>query len=167
MGRVMAPYGVHGWIKLRPYSEVPGALLDYRAWGLAVAEGGPWTQFAVIEAREHAQSVVAQLKGIDQRETAAAWKGALVGVPRSALPKLEPGEFLWSDLVGMIVVNRSAQVLGEVTGILDTGAHPVLRVRDEAAAAGNEERLIPFVSAYVDAIHAAERRIDVDWERDY
>ena len=169
MGRVMAPYGVQGWIKVRPYSEDPAALLDHAAWSLAPAEVGPWKRFDVVVAREHGQSLVAQLMGLDQREAAAGWKGALVGVPRRALPKLADDEYLWSDLVGMSVVNRSAQALGEVAEVLDTGAHPVLRVRAVESGGGGkgEERLIPFVAAYVDAIDAAERRIEVDWEQDY
>jgi 16S rRNA processing protein RimM len=30
-----------------------------------------------------------------------------------------------------------------------------------------QERLIPFVSAYVDAVDQAARRITVDWQPDY
>jgi 16S rRNA processing protein RimM len=40
----------------------------------------------------------------------------------------------------------------------------VLRVADEGEA---EERLIPFVAAYVDEVNLAERRIGVDWDADF
>ena len=40
----------------------------------------------------------------------------------------------------------------------------MLRVAGEATA---EERLIPFVAAYVDDVDLAERRIDVDWGLDF
>jgi 16S rRNA processing protein RimM len=49
-----------------------------------------------------------------------------------------------------------------VVGLLDTGAHPVLRVESDGA-----ERLIPMVPAYVDAIEPAAGRIIVDWQEDY
>jgi 16S rRNA processing protein RimM len=48
-------------------------------------------------------------------------------------------------------------------GVLETGAHPVLRVQAEDGA----ERLIPVVGAYVDAIEPAAGRIMVDWPADY
>jgi len=37
MARVLAPYGVLGWIKARPYTASVGALLDYATWWLAPA----------------------------------------------------------------------------------------------------------------------------------
>jgi 16S rRNA processing protein RimM len=83
-------------------------------------------------------------------------------VPRKLLPKTAPDEHYWSDLVGLNVVNRAGRTLGRVVGLLDTGAHPVLRVESDGA-----ERLIPMVPAYVDAIEPAAGRIVVDWQEDY
>jgi ribosomal 30S subunit maturation factor RimM len=39
MGRVSGPYGVKGWIKAKPYSESPEALLDHCRWWLAAGDG--------------------------------------------------------------------------------------------------------------------------------
>jgi 16S rRNA processing protein RimM len=68
-------------------------------------------------------------------------------------------------LVGLAVINRSGVALGRVTGVLETAAHPVLRVEgggDKAA-----ERLIPLVPAYVDSLDVGESRIVVDWQPEY
>ena len=73
------------------------------------------------------------------------------------------GEIYWADLIGFVVVNREGDVLGRVTGLLDTAAHAVLRVADEDGG----ERLIPLVPAYLDAIEREAMRIVVDWQRDY
>ncbi len=164
MGRVSGPYGVKGWIKAKPYSESPEALLDHRRWWLAAGDGsGQWQEFMVVSARIHADSLIAELAGLTDREAVAPWRGALIGVPRAALPKLRKGEIYWSDLVGFTVVNRAGQVFGAVSGLLDTAAHPVLRVAGEDGS----ERLIPLVEAYVDAIEPASKRIVVDWQQDY
>ena len=48
MGRVLAPYGVKGWIKVRPYSAEPNALIGHRRWWLAKT-GEEWREFALIE----------------------------------------------------------------------------------------------------------------------
>jgi 16S rRNA processing protein RimM len=165
MGRVTAPYGVQGWIKVRTYTAVPDGLLSYRTWWLEAPEEG-WREFAVLEARVHAAAVVARLEGLDQREQAAQWRGAAIGVPRALLPTLAAGEVYWADLVGLAVINRSGVKLGRVAGVLETGAHPVLRVtvEDDAARA---ERLIPLVPAYVDALDLAGARIVVDWQPEF
>jgi 16S rRNA processing protein RimM len=164
MARVLGPYGVQGWIKARPYTESIATLLDYATWWLATAaDAGAWRELEVREARQHGDTLVAAIEGVSDREAALRWRGAWVGVPRAALPKPVEGQFYWSDLVGLLVVNRAAQTLGRVTKVLETGAHPVLQVE----AVGSAERLIPVVAAYVDRIDPPAGQIIVDWPADY
>jgi 16S rRNA processing protein RimM len=164
MARVLGPYGIQGWIKARPFTASIAALLDYTTWWLApAADADAWRAFAVRSARQHADTLVAALDGVADREAALQWRGAWVAVPRSTLPEPGAGEFYWSDLVGLAVVNRAAETLGRVSKVLETGAHPVLHVQSEDGA----ERLIPVVAAYVDAIDPAAGRIMVDWPTDY
>jgi 16S rRNA processing protein RimM len=164
MGRVLAPYGVKGWLKARPFTVSLAALLDYDRWWLAARDGSDaWKAFSVLSARCHADTLLAELEGLADREAAARWRGALIGVARAALPDLREGEIYWADLIGFVVVNRAGEVLGRVTGLLDTAAHAVLRVASEDGG----ERLIPLVPAYFDAIERDAMRIVVDWQRDY
>ena len=164
MGRVLGPHGVNGWLKARPYTASPDTLLDYDRWWLAAQDGrGAWKEFSVLSARIHADSVLVEVEGLTDRESSAAWRGALVGVPRAKLPKLRKGEIYWADLIGFVVVNRGGQVLGTVAGVLDTAAHAVLRV----AGDDDRERMIPLVPAYLDAIEPEARRVQVDWQLDF
>ena len=163
MARVIAAYGVHGWIKLRPFTENTGALLDYRPWWLRLG-GESWREVLPLEGREHAGSMVAKLAAIDDREAAQRLAGAEIGVPRAALPVLAEDALYCSDLVGLAVVNREGVELGEVVAVEDYGAHPVLKV---VGATGGEARLIPWVAAHVDAIDMPARRITVDWQPEY
>jgi len=166
MARVLAPYGVNGWIKARPFSDAPDALLGHARWRLREAGSAHWREVAPLGARMHSGLILAQLATIDTREAALALCGAEIGVPREALPALEGGAVYWSDLIGLVVVNRAGIALGQVAEVQEYGAHPVLRV-----APGPEERraerLIPLVAAHVDRIDLAARRIDVDWQPDY
>jgi len=164
MGRVLGPYGVKGWLKAKAYTETPSALLDYDRWWLAPEGGrGAWQEFSVRVARMHADSVLAEVDGLSDRESSAAWRGALIGVPRAKLPRLSKGEVYWADLVGFEVVNREGRTLGAVAGMLETGAHAVMRV----AAGDGRELLIPAVPVYLEAIDAKARVVRVDWQPDY
>ncbi|HEY1436643.1 MAG TPA: ribosome maturation factor RimM [Casimicrobiaceae bacterium] len=164
MARILTPYGIQGWIKARPYTASIATLLDYKTWWLAPArDAEAWREFTVRTARQHGDTLVAALDGLADREAALQWRGAWVGVPRSALPEPGTGEFYWSDLVGLVVVNRTAEQLGRVSKVLETGAHPVLHVESEDGAV----LLIPVVAAYVDAIDPAAGRIMVDWPADF
>ena len=163
MGRVVAPYGVEGWVKVQPFTASRAALLGHRCWWLAAqSDREIWKEFAVLAARVHGDGLVAQLAGLSDREAARCWRGASLGVPREALPEPSENEIYLADLLGLKVINRAGETLGEVSGFLETGAHAVLRVACEAG-----ERLIPLVPAYVDAIEPASGVIQVDWHKDY
>jgi 16S rRNA processing protein RimM len=126
--------------------------------------------------RDQGDAIVALAPEIPDRDAAEAMKGVRIFVSRSTFPAPDPDEFYWIDLIGLAVVNREGAALGDVIGLIDTGPHCVLRVKPPAieAASGDvpaepaaDERLIPFVEAYVDAVDMPGRRITVDWGLDY
>jgi 16S rRNA processing protein RimM len=159
MGRVTAPFGVDGRIKLQTFTASPDSLLEYPDWW--VGREGSWQRREVEEAAVHGGSVVAKLKECDDRDAALALKGAEVAVPREALPENEAGEYYWADLQGLRVVNLHGEELGRVSHLLATGANDVLVVQ------GGRERLIPFVDAYVVKVDLAQGELVVDWGADF
>jgi 16S rRNA processing protein RimM len=163
MGRIAAPYGVKGWVKILPLTAAPETLLAHPQWWVRKRGGETWVAHALESGRQHGATLLAQLSGLADREAAALLSGGDVGVPRAALPATAENEYYWADLVGLAVVNRQAVALGKVEAVEDFGAHPVLRVRGDDGSA----RLIPFVAAYVDGVDTVNRRIDVDWQPDY
>lgn len=166
LGDVIGSYGVRGWVKVRPFSELPDALLGFATWWLKAPRGQDWREFARIDGRMHSGAVLAGLRGVETREAALALKGFEIGVPRAALPAAPEGEIYWEDLVGLAVVNRAGILLGEVRGVAQHGAHPLLRVAAPPGLPG-PERLIPYVPAIVDRVDAGAGRIEVDWGVDY
>ena len=75
MGRVAAPHGVRGAVKVRPESADPAALSEYAQWWLR-SKAGAWTPYRVREVREHSGMLVAQLAEVESREQAALLRGA-------------------------------------------------------------------------------------------
>ncbi len=165
MGRILAPFGVRGWIKVRPLSQAPEALLGFATWWVRSAGDPRWREMRQVAGRMQADALVVELAGVETREAALTLRGCDVGVPRAVLPAAPAGEIYWADLVGMTVVNRDGVTLGEVSGVTEHGAHPLLRVARPAAR--SPERLIPYVPAIVDRVDIVAHRIDVDWGEDY
>jgi 16S rRNA processing protein RimM len=159
MGRISAPFGVKGWVKVQPNTAATGNLLAYKTWW--VGRQGDWREIAVAEARVQGRMLVARLEGHDDRNAAAALRGKSVAVPREALPRAQSGEYYWADLIGLVVVNGSAQAFGRITGVLQTGANDVLVV------AGERERLIPFIAEVIRDVDLAAGVVRVDWGADY
>ncbi|MCU0840529.1 MAG: ribosome maturation factor RimM [Thiobacillaceae bacterium] len=159
MGRVAAPYAVQGWVKVQPFTDYLDSLLDYPVWWLGRA--GEWRAHRLLEGRPHTKVLLARLEGIDSREAAEDIQGMEIAVPRGELPPAEEGEYYWDDLIGLEVANTAGASLGRVQGLMETGAHDVLRVR------GERETLIPFTAPIVQSVDLAAGRIVVDWEADY
>ncbi len=182
VGRVIGAWGIKGGIRVQPFSKAPEALFSSRRWFIRPPEaptGGarPGNTPAyppllrITSSKEQGDAVVATAQELPDRNAAEAMKGARIFIARSSFPTAGDGEYYWIDLIGLAVVNREGEALGTVTGLLDTGAHSVLRIRRPDAVEGapldQTERLIPFVAAYIDDVNLAERRITVDWGLDF
>jgi 16S rRNA processing protein RimM len=179
VGRVLDAWGIKGWIKVQCFAEDPQALLDATRWHVQPPEDGPLKRpstatavprhLAVVSSRKHGDVIVAQVCGVDDRNGAEALRGLRLFLARGAFPKPRAGEYYWVDLIGLSVVNREGVPMGTVTGLIDTGPHSVLRLAKPESEANpdGDERLIPFVGAYVDDVNMADRVITVDWGLDF
>ena len=180
VGRILDAWGVKGWLKILPHSNQPEALFAAKSWFLQAPDAKFRPGFnaftgtvtiAVDEAKTHSDSVVAKIDGLDDRNDAEALRGCRIFLPRSAFPQASKDEYYWVDLIGLNVVNREAIALGCVRDLMATGPNSVLCVEYQATqddgSSKTEERMIPFVSAYVDSVDIAGKLITVDWQPDY
>jgi len=173
VGRIADAWGVKGWFKVLPYSADPEALFSSKRWYLQPSERGAKSFFTgtvllpIRQAREHSDSVVAHAQGVDDRDAAEALKGARIFVPRSSFPTAAEDEYYWVDLIGLDVVNREGVALGTVRELLATGPQTTLVLSYAQEDGKEQERMIPFVSAFVDQVDIPGRRIVVDWQPDY
>ena len=110
--------------------------------------------------------MVASAQEVPDRNAAEALKGARIFIARSSFPTPDEGEYYWVDLIGLAVVNREGVELGTVTDLMATGPQQVLVIGYEADGKA-QERMIPFVDAYVDEVNLQAKRITVDWQPDY
>jgi len=120
----------------------------------------------IRQTKNHSDTVVAWAQGIDDRDAAEALRGARIFVPRSSFPSTTDDEYYWVDLIGLAVVNREGVALGVVQELMSTGPQTVLVLAYEQDGK-QQERMIPFVSAFVDKVELPAKRITVDWQPDY
>lgn len=179
LGRFQEAWGLKGWLHILPHSADTEALFASTEWFLQPPEARFARGFSafsgcvtvkIAEIKIHADGVVARIEGVDDRNAAEALKGVRIYVPRSAFPATPEGEYYWVDLIGLDVVNREGVHMGIVRDLLTTGPNSVLVLEYTETVDGAEriaERMIPFVSAYVDNVDQSTRRITVDWQLDY
>jgi 16S rRNA processing protein RimM len=180
VGRILDAWGVKGWLKILPHSSDPEALFSAKSWFLQAPDAKFRPGFnaftgtvsiAIDEAKTHSDSVVAKIDGLDNRDDAESLRGCRIFLSRSVFPKASKDEYYWVDLIGLKVVNREGIALGCVRDLMATGPNSVLCVEFQAmqddGSSKTEERMIPFVSAYVDSVDMAAKLITVDWQPDY
>lgn len=176
MGRVVAPYGVFGWLKVVPDTEAIDGLFDYDNWWLG--KGDNWHEMEVETAKIHNDVILVKLQGIDDRDAAFACKGQQIAVPRALLPEPDENEYYWSDLIGVRVKNLQGVDFGVIHDVLETGANDVIAVRsDEQVAEPRQtkgqakakpvERLLPFIASVVLEVDLKAKTMLVDWDPDF
>lgn len=183
LGRIGAPYGIKGWVKLISFTDPVENILDYREFILgesnlpggrrqtAQPETGNHAGQACIEideCRRQGKDIIAHISGCDDRDQARLYTGRTLQVERAALPDLSGTGYYWFQLEGLQVINLQQERLGSVHHLMETGANDVLVVRPDADSIDDQERLIPWLEDQViKAVDLENRTIEVDWEKDY
>ncbi len=129
VGQVLGTHGLGGELKVEILTDDPHrfGLLKRVLIGLEDQEPVPWP---LESYRLHKGRALLKLRGCDDRTTAETLLGYLVQVPLAEAIPLEEGEYFEHQILGLEVWTVSGECLGEVTGILYTGANDVYVVRN-------------------------------------
>lgn len=168
LGRLGAPHGVKGWLKIQSFTEVPEDLFDYGP--LLFLQAKQWRTLPLEAWRPQGKTFIVKLKSCDDRDVAAGFTNCEVGAPKSVLPEVGSDEVYWHQLEGMqvwSVADSEAVLLGCVDHILETGANDVLVVDACGGSIDNEQRLIPYVEHVVREVDIDTARVYVDWGIDF
>ncbi len=159
LGRITAPFGVRGWVKVISYTDPPEQILDYPAWRVDRREGG-YRELRHLEGRRHGKGLAVRLAGVEDRDQALALAQQELWIERQELPPLKQGEYYRADLVGLEVVNLEGRVLGRVSHFLDAPASAIMVV------AGEKEYWLPLVARHLRGVDLEAGRVTVDWDPD-
>ncbi len=160
IGKIVGLYGVRGWVKIFSDTQPKENIFNYTPW--QIKTGGAWQPMTILAGRTQGKGLVAQLKGCDDREQARLFIGAEISIFRQQMPEAGEGEYYWSDLIGLEVINLKDEPLGRVDHLLETGANDVLVVK------GEREHLIPFVLKHtVREVDLVAGTLRVDWDADF
>ncbi|MGC4895706.1 ribosome maturation factor RimM [Micromonospora sp. DT31] len=167
VGRIGKPHGIRGEVTVEVRTDepearfAPGSVLVTEP-GVVPAEPGAWRvppTLTVESARWHQERLLVVFEGVRGRDVAEALRNTLLGVDSSdvAAPE-DPEEFHDHQLVGLTVVNRAGEHLGEVARIDHAPASDLLVLRRPEGRTA----LIPFVKAIVPEVDVAGGRVVVD-----
>jgi 16S rRNA processing protein RimM len=160
IGKVGSTYGVHGWLRVHTYTDLDTNILKYKPWYLS-NNNQQWDMVTLEDGRVHSGSIIVKLAGFNTPEQSRLLAGKIIAIHRSQLPPLNQGEYYWSDLEGLTVINKNGVILGTVSYLIETGANDVLVIKDP----GNKEQAIPYLPGKVIInVDLTAQQIHVDWE---
>lgn len=161
VGRVVKAHGIGGEVVVEIRTDDPAARFapgnTLRAKNLRSGSEG---SYVVADAREHGGRLLVRLAGVDDRDAADALRGSVFVVDSADLPPIdEPDTYYDHQLEGLAVRTTAGQAVGVVAEVLHTAAGELLAVRRDP---GNDEVLVPFVSAIVTSVSLDDRLVEID-----
>jgi 16S rRNA processing protein RimM len=155
IGKIERPFGVHGAVKVRSLSDVPGRF-DSLGVVSVMELTGRTVDRTVTHVRRAGPAYIVQFAGITTPEEAGALRGGLIQVPRCE-PSARTGNTLYEcDLIGLTVVDEEGRDLGLVETIWELPGHQVFVVRKD-----DRELLIPAAKDFVVTVDLVQRRMTV------
>ncbi len=159
VGHILGVHGVRGQVRVYSNTSPRENILNYSPW---IIRHAGVEQVAEVTGRRQGKNVIADLSCISDRDQAEEMHGAEILIYRHQLPELSAGEYYWSQLTGLQVINLEGDDLGIIDHMIETGANDVMVVQ------GDRERLIPYVlDDVVKSVDLQKQQIQVDWNVDY
>jgi len=138
VGIVGSPFGVKGFVKVRPLSGEIEHLLKLQS--VTVTKDGKEKLLQIEEINPSPPNVLIHFKGIDTPEAAKTLNGAQLLVDRSQAAPLAEGEFYIEDLKGLQIISGSGEQIGIITDIIEGGGGELVEIK----LTDSETRLVPL-----------------------
>ena len=156
-GRIVAPHGVRGDLRILPDTDRPEIFKKLKT----IYIGGKPCH--LLSARPHKNVYILHVEGVDDRNMAETLISKVVEVPFSELPQREEGSYYYFQLIGLQVVTEDGKAVGTVKEIIETGANNVYSI----STPEGKEILIPAIPSCVLSIDVEAGRMTVrlpEWE---
>ncbi|WP_260484005.1 ribosome maturation factor RimM [Sphingomicrobium flavum] len=139
LAAVAGAHGIKGELRLKLFAEGLDSLKGAKTLYL----GGEKRK--LVSVRAGGKAVIARFEGVADRTAAEGLRGSLIEVEREALPALEEGEYYFSDLVGLPVVDDGGAAIGTVVTVENFGASDIIEIEKP----GGKRFMVPLIPAAV------------------
>lgn len=155
IGKIVAPFGIRGEVKIFSLSDVPNRFAKLKAVYLSTAH----TRYPIEGVRPYkGDTLLLKLKGVDDANVAEKLRNFDITIPLAELAKLPADSYYQHDILGLQVVRLDEHVVGHITDIWATGGNDVYVIKDEKG----QELLIPAVKEVIKQIDLIRRVMYID-----
>ena len=155
IGKVVAPFGVHGELKVLSLTDIPNRFAELEAIYL----GPEHSRRSIKSVRPYkGEMVVMQLAGLEDATTAETLRNFDLSIPLQQLAKLPPDSYYQHDILGLQVLTLQGRSLGTIDDIMVTGSNDVYIIK----AADGKQVLIPAIKDVVKQVDLIRRMMYID-----
>lgn len=124
-----------------------------------VQENGDYLPLNIERSRLNKSVALFKFESINSINDLMPYKGQIIFVDEDVIrEKLDDGEFLIDELVGLSVFDIEGKKLGFVVGVSNNGATDLLSVKTNS----KNISLVPFVKAFIVSVSIADKKIVIN-----
>jgi len=155
VGEVLKAQGIHGELKVGPLTDNPQRFGEIRRvyWKTA----GGYQELFIEGYRLINQFILLKFTGINNMTDAQALGRGLIFIPRSERPRLPAGRYYLDEIEGLQVFTTAGDLLGEITGIIQTGSNDVYCINGS-----KQEIMLPALKDVIKTIELEQRKMVVE-----
>lgn len=154
IGQIVTTHGVRGEVRVKPWCDSSDVLLDFTT--LYFDKGQK--PIDILEARVHKNVVILKIDGVDTMEEAQKLRNKILYAARDDF-ELPEGTYFIADLLGSeIVDNKTGEIYGKLTDVLQYGASDVYEITNE----NKKVILIPAIPDVVEKTDLENNRIYIN-----
>jgi 16S rRNA processing protein RimM len=146
LGKVLKTRGLHGCLKVMSYAQKQDVFEGLKHIFVEKSPGQK-KEYQVKKIERSGKFLFLQLNEINDLDAAASLVGCSIFLPKELLPPLPEGEYYWSDIIGLEVVNQDGRILGKIESIFPTGSNDVY-----VCKSGKKEILLPAIADVINKI---------------
>ena len=150
IGQIVNAVGLKGEVKVYNYSDSQERYYDLQTVYLDDK------LYEIEKVRFQQHLVILKFKGVDDRNAAESLKGKYLNITEADLKELPEGTYYIRDLLGVLVVLESGEVLGTLTNVLQNFAQDLYEID-----VNGKKVLLPAVNEFVLDVDLESRRVTV------
>jgi 16S rRNA processing protein RimM len=159
IGKVINTHGVHGELKIIPYSDYPERVKKLKR--IYLEKNGNIAPYNVMEAFVNGRFWVIRVEGVRALTEAESLVDALVKIPGTERIPLPPGTYYLDQIIGLGVYTTEGEHIGEICDVLKPGSNDVYVVRRAGEKEKKPDLLLPALKSVVVRIDLEKERIEV------
>jgi len=155
IGYVQKTHGLKGEVTLVLEADAPGAFDGIPSVFLEVK--GRLIPYFIEAISVTGDKAIVRFEDVASSEEANKLKGSSLYLPKTTRPKSKHGEFYNDEIIGFVVNDAEAGILGNIVRVENEEVNPLIIIQQ-----GEKEIAIPVNAPFILSVNKSAKKIEVD-----